>query len=343
LSHRGHDVIVVCREGSWMAREAARAHFDVHLSDLHRWPPDELRRVAALVSDCSADVVHTHLSRAHFFGVLLKRLIDAPVVATAHSRRIQPHWRFNDRTIAVSEAVERFHCRWNLVPGSRIEVVHNFVDLDELPARTSEVRIAARRALGIDPGVPLIGIVGSVFREKGVHHIVRAMPAILAAAPAAQLAIVGDGPPDYRISIEREIDRLGVGNSVAWLGPRDHAATVMAAFDLLVAPSRDEPLLLSVLEAMASAVPIVASDRGGIRECVSDGVNGVLVRPGDVASLASACVAILTNPAMARRLGAAARSRVIGGFSTDTQIPKIEAIFEAVIAGRAVRSAAAVV
>src|SRR6266851_2975574 len=116
LSRRGHDITVVCRDGSWIAREAALADLNVHSSDLHRWPPEELRRIATVVSDCAADLVHTHMSRAHFFGVLLKTMVETPIVATAHSRRIQVHWRFNDRTIAVSDAVRRFHCRWNFVP-----------------------------------------------------------------------------------------------------------------------------------------------------------------------------------------------------------------------------------
>src|SRR5262245_3375176 len=268
LSRRGHDIIVVCREGSWIAREAARAGLEVHPSDLKRWPPAELRRIATLVSARAADLVHTHMSRAHLFGVLLKTMVGTPVVATAHSRRVQPHWRFNDRTIAVSDAVRRFQQRWNFVPRKRLDVVHNFVDVGEFPARGCDARAAARTALGLDRCAPLVGTVGSVFPEKGVHHVIRAMPDILRAVPAAQLAIVGDGPPDYRSRLDREVERLGVGAHVAWLGRRERIATVMAALDVLAAPSNDEGLPLSVLEAMASEVPIVASDSGGIRECV---------------------------------------------------------------------------
>ena len=334
LSRRGHDVIVVCREGSWIAREAARAHLDVRLSDLHRWPPDELRRIATLVSDCAADVVHTHMSRAHFFGVLLKTLVRAPVVATAHSRRIQVHWRFNDRTIAVSDAVRRFHRRWNFVTSNRIDVVHNFVDLEEFALPTSDACATARQALGVDRSRPLVGIVGSVFPEKGVHHVVRAMPAILDAVPAARLAIVGTGPGDYRHRIEREIERLGVASSIAWLGHHDRIPMVMPAFDVLVAPSSDEGLPLSVLEAMTAEVPIVACDSGGIRECVSDGVTGLLIRHGDVAGLAAACVSILATPHLRSRLGSAARARVLGHFTTDTQLPAIESVFETAMANR---------
>ena len=103
LAARGHGVTLVCRPGAWIEHELRGGPVDVVLSDLHRWPTDELRRVAALVDARAIDVVHTHMSRAHFFGVLLRWFSDVPVVATAHNRRIQPHWMFNDGVIAVCE------------------------------------------------------------------------------------------------------------------------------------------------------------------------------------------------------------------------------------------------
>jgi glycosyltransferase involved in cell wall biosynthesis len=340
LSRRGHAITLVCRRGSWIARHAAGGNIDVFVSDLHRWPLDELRRVARRIVDCDADVVHTHMSRAHFFGVLLKTMIRTPVVATAHIGRIQPHWRFNDRTIAVSEAVRRFHRRWNLVPASRIDVVHPFVDPREFPVPTPVERVLVRRELDLDVSAPLIGVVGSVFREKGVHHVIRAMPAILSAIPAAQLAIVGDGPDQYRQRLVEEIERLGIRRHVSWLGRCDPIAPVMGALDVLVSPSIDEGLPLRVIEAMVSQVPVIAPALGGMWECVRDGETGLLVRPRDPAALSSACVRILANPGLGRRLGCAARADVLSRFTADTQVPRIESIFGAVAAARPTVAAA---
>jgi L-malate glycosyltransferase len=334
LSRRGHHITLVCRDGSWIARHASGANIDVCRSDLHRWPPDELRRIARLVVDRDADLVHTHMSRAHFFGVLLKTMMRTPVVATAHIGRIQAHWRFNDRTIAVSEAVRRFHRRWNLVPASRIDVVHPFVDPGEFRPASSREQIAARRVLNIDPSARLIGVVGNVFREKGVHHVIRAMPGILAALPAARLAIVGDGPKVYLRRLAHEAERLGVRRHISWLGHREPVAPVVAALDVLVSPSIDEGLPLRVIEAMAAQVPVIAPAVGSMRECVRDGETGLLVRPRDPGALASACIAILEDPALARRLGCAARADVLSRFTADTQVPRIESIFGTVAAAR---------
>ena len=105
LRARGHELTVVCRPNAWIAGQLAESNIDVEVieSSLRRWPPDELRRIAQLARDRRIQVVHTHMSSASFFGVLLRRLYGVPAcVATAHNRYIQLHWLFNDRVIAVS-------------------------------------------------------------------------------------------------------------------------------------------------------------------------------------------------------------------------------------------------
>jgi L-malate glycosyltransferase len=334
LARRGHSVTVICRPDSWIAKRAASERIDVEPSDLHRWPPDELRRVAALIRDRGADLVHTHMSRAHFFGVLLKTILRTPIVATAHTARIQPHWRFNDRTIAVSESVRRFHRRWNGVPANRIEAVHPFVDPDEFAPATPRERIAARRVFNLEPSTPLVGVVGSVFPEKGIHHVIRAMPLVLAALPHARLAIVGDGPEDYRHRLMADAERLGVARQVAWIGHRDPVVPAMAALDLLATGSSHEGFALHVVEGMAMGVPIVAPALGCFSEGIRDGETGYLVRPRDPSSFASACVTVLRDPELRGRLGAAARADVLGRFTPHTQVPRIESIFRSAVAAR---------
>ena len=128
LVRRGHQVTLVCRPGSWISRQMVDGPIDAFRSDLHRWPPDELRRIAGVIRQRQIDVIHTHTSRANFFGILLRWMTGVPSVATAHSRHVQLHWMFNDRVIAVSEADRRYQRTHNLVRGSRIETIHNFID-----------------------------------------------------------------------------------------------------------------------------------------------------------------------------------------------------------------------
>ena len=142
LARRGNTVTLVCLPGAWIGEQAAGEGIEVVHSDLHRWPMDELRRIGRVVRQRKIDVIHTHISRANFFGILLRWFGGVPSVATAHSRHIQLHWMFNDRVIAVSEATRRYQ-RWhNFVRAGRIETIYNFID----HGRLASVPADARRA-----------------------------------------------------------------------------------------------------------------------------------------------------------------------------------------------------
>lgn len=325
LMRRGHRLTVVCRPDAWIATQLAGEPVDIIESDLHRWPPDELRRLAAIAREREIDVLHTHMSRAHFFGVLLRRLGGVPSVATAHNRYMQLHWMFNDRVIAVSEATGRFHRRFNFVRRSRMDVIHNFVDYHRFAAVNEAQRALMRAAFNIPVGAPLIGAIGDVISEKGLIHLVRALPKIRSAVPATRLLVVGGGSAAYKAQVESEAARLGVESMITWEGRRTDIADIMAALDVFVLPSFEENFSLVVAEAMAAGLPVVASAVGGIPECVSAGETGLLVPPANHDALANAVSSLLRDTAVRRRFGEAGRKRVRELFSAEIQVPRIEA------------------
>ncbi len=322
LRERGHEVSLLCLPRSWAEGRAQAEGLPVLASDMHRWPPDELRRVGAEARAGGFDLVHTHLSRAHLFGVLLRLLTGRPCAATAHSCRLQPHWMLNDRVIAVSAAVARFQRRFNRVPASRLEVVHGFVEADRFaPGRHHPA--AARAALGVAAEGPLLGFVGSLFREKGLLDLVRALPAVAAEVPSVRLVLVGRGPEDYTALLRAEASRLGVADRLVFTGPREDVAPLLPAFDVLVLPSRDDGFSLAVAEAMAAGVPVVATRVGGVPECVEEGRTGLLVPPRRPPALAAALASLLRDPSRRRAMGEAARARVIERFSAEVQVPQV--------------------
>lgn len=325
LARRGHHVMLVCRPDAWIATQLRGAPVDIVESDLHRWPPDEVRRLAAMTHARGIDVLHTHMSRAHFFGVLLRWRSGVPCVATAHSRHIQLHWMCNDRVIAVSEATGRFHRTRNLVRRTRLDVVHNFVDYRRFAGPDQDACAELRKEFEVPPGSPLIGSIGDVIPDKGLIHLVRALPNIRRAVPAARLLVVGGGPSAYRVALEREATRLGVDAMIVWVGQRSDVADIMKALDVFVLPSLEENFPLVVAEAMAAGLPVVATAVGGVPECVSAGETGLLVPPTDAAALADALIGLLGDAPLRRRLGEAARKRVQERFSAETQVPRIEA------------------
>jgi glycosyltransferase involved in cell wall biosynthesis len=232
-----------------------------------------------------------------------------------------------DRFIVVSAALHRtLVMGWGVEP-ERVELIPNGVDLDggvDDPAAAA----ALRRALGIDARAPLAGGVGRLVEQKGFDVLIRALPAVRARVPGARLVLVGEGPERDRLA--RLAREQGVGDAVVFAGFRPDAPRLMAALDVLVLPSRREGAPLVTLEAMARAVPVVASDIAGIGEQVTDGVEGLLVPPEDPVALADAIARVLGDRALARRLGEAGRRRVRAGFDARDMVARTLDLYRAV-------------
>ena len=147
--------------------------------------------------------------------------------------------------------------------------------------------------------------------------------------PDATFVFAGDGP--LRIALEAEARRLGVAVRCVFLGQRSDVPALLAAADLFVLPSLYEGLPVSVLEAMAAGRPVVATAIGGTDEAVTSEETGLLVAPRDPAALASAIRRLQADPALARRLAAAARGRVERDFSSEATARQVMAIYDQVL------------
>jgi glycosyltransferase involved in cell wall biosynthesis len=241
---------------------------------------------------------------------------------------VQPHFAFNDRVIAVSEATARFHRRWNLVRTSRLDVVPNFVDVDRFDRVPPGTRERLRGAWGIGPHDVALGAVGSLIAEKGLDHLVAALRTVRAAVPHARLVLAGDGPFAYTARLRAQAARLEVDEAIFWLGHREDIPEILSALDVFVLASLDEALPMAVLEAMAAGLPVVAAAVGGVPEIVGQEDTGLLVPPRDAPALASALIALARDPGRRHRLGTAGRQRALERFSAATQVPLVEAALQ---------------
>lgn len=326
LARRGNQVALVCRPESWIARRAADEGLEVIHSDLSRWPLDELRRVAGIVRRQQIDVIQTHSSRANFFGILLRWLTGVPIVTTAHSRHMQLHWMLSNRVIAVSEADRRYQRTHNMVRAGRMETIHNFIDYRRVMDVPADARQRVRAWLGVGENGMLLGTIGKIGPRKGLIHLVRALPAIIAAAAGTRLLVVGaDTQSDYAIRARSEANRLGVASHILWAGRRSDVREILAALDVYVLPSLEESFPISILEAMAAGLPVVATRVGGVPECVAPGQTGLLVPPSRSDALAQAVIELTRDSQRRRCMGEAGRRRVEQCFSAESQVPAIEA------------------
>ena len=332
LASRGHEVTLVCRPGAWIAAEVAPAGVAILESPQHR-SPAELWRISREARLRRVDVIHTHQTRSHNFGVLMRRLLHRiPTVATAHARRFQPQWCLNDAVIAPSRATARFLHRPNLVPWSRLEVIHNFLDTAPFEDVAGDARQRLRRVLDAADDDLLVGVVGAVIPGKGLDVVVRALPALRAACPRARVVVIGDGETPHGRSVRDLASRLGVADAIRWLGFRQDVPECLAALDLVAHASRDEQMPMAVLEAMAAGLPVVATAVGGVPECVVDGETGLLVAVDDVAALSAALVGLAGDGARRAAFARAAARRARQSFTADAILPAIERMYARVAA-----------
>lgn len=300
--------------------------------------PRDVGALGRIVAATRPDVVHLHNDMAGMAGRLLLR-----------GRRptlFQPHaWVFVAIPGAVGRATlawERLAARWTSAvvcvgeeerriaaeAGIRAPLVlaRNGLDLERWRAYDDADRRTARARLGIDPLAPLAVCVGRLHRQKGQHRLLDAWPAVREAVPAAEVVLVGDGPD------RAEIERRGVAG-VRLVGLRRDVPDWLAAADVVAQPSRWEGLSLTVLEALASARSVVATDVPGMRELVRDGA-GALVAAEDPAALAAALVTRLRDRAAADREGRAGRGLVEARHDLRAQVATIGRTYEDLLAGR---------
>ena len=332
LRKRGHEVTILGCPDAWILGAAAELEFRTIASDMHRWPTDELRRIAGFIHRNEIDVVHTHMSKANFFGVLLRWVAGVPSVATAHSCHLQLHWMANNFVIAVSEATRRYHRLVNLVPGSRIKTIHNSI---QIPTHTLQahqaIRTQVRENLGLRPNDFAIGLVGRIATQKGQLTMVEAMPAILATLPQAKLLLIGGfETPEYVAQIQKHVDLHHLNEHVQMLGMRSDVLELLYGIDLLAQPSLWESFPISMLEGMAAGVPIVASDVGGVRECLQHNRSGYLIPPKNPEELSSAILKLAGAPELCARLVKEAKKVVRLHFAPEPQTAKLEAVLESV-------------
>jgi glycosyltransferase involved in cell wall biosynthesis len=277
------------------------------------------------------------MTRAHNFGVFLRRFAGVPCIATAHSHILQPlTWMFNDHVIAVSDKTRQFQQSRNFVRTANIETVHGFTDYDRQAAVPAGARAAVRSSFGLSEATSVFGVIGDIIPRKGHLHLVRALPEIVRALPDVRMLVVGDPKRKmgqvYYEKVLQEVQRLGVGEHIIWAGYRTDVPDLMSAIDLYVMASLDEMFPVAALEAMAARRPIVATNVGGIPECLTNEVTALLVPPSNPQSLASAITRLLVERDVADRLAERAHDLVRDQFSVQSQTTRIEDVFRRVLA-----------
>ena len=295
--------------------------------DLLAWRP-----LVSLLRD-GVDVVHAHMFGSNVWGTVLGRLSGVPVVvAHEHTWSFQgrPLRRFLDRElvarwadvfVAVSAEDRRKMIEVEGVDPAKIRLIPNGI-----PSPANGAVADVRAELGIEPGAPVLGVVCELRAQKALEVLFEAAALLLPEFPSLKVLVAGDGPE--RARLEEAALRLGVADTVLFLGIRRDVPALLAAVDVAVLSSDYEGSPLSVMEYMAAAKPVVSTRVGGVPELLAEDVHGLLVQPRDPEALAAAVARLLRDPALAKRLGAEGRQRQQREFSLEAMVHRIEDLYE---------------
>jgi glycosyltransferase involved in cell wall biosynthesis len=288
--------------------------------------------LARLLQRESIDIVHAHNATAFFYGASATSLVPRTrFLYTEHDRAFPTPQRERrlhallsrrtDAVVTVSDTLRDNLIHWECFPASRVHVVKNGVQLP----RPDRDRAAMRRDLGLGDR-PTAGIVARLAPVKNHELLLRAWKRVVEAVPDAVLLVVGNGSTEPRC--RQVAAELGLDDSVRFLGFRLDIADLLQAMDVFVLSSRSEGLSLTLLEAEAAGLPIVATRVGGNPEVVRDGESGFLV-PCEAAPLASALARLLQNPDLRARLGARGRALYEDGFTLPAMVSGYERLYRA--------------
>lgn len=331
--------IVCCLDdhGSWGADLARRGTEVVALRRRPGFRPGLGYAIARLAARHNASILHCHHYSPFVYGRLAKLVRPGlQVVFTEHGRyndgpplpkrKIVNPWlaRIPGPIYAVSASL-REHMVAEGYPADRISVIHNGIDPGRAPGELERRR--ARATLGVPDDVFLVGTAARLDPVKDLPTLLTAFASLRQVEPRARLVVAGDG--QERATLERLIHELRLGADVSLLGHREDVRALMPGFDVYVNSSISEGISVTILEAMAACVPVVATRVGGNPEIVVDGANGLLVPARTPSELASAMSLLAAAPAMRRGFGCEGRRTVERDFRIDQMVDKYARIYRA--------------
>ena len=299
-------------------------------------------RLARLIRQERIDLVHTMNAKAHLYGGWAAALRGVPCVYHLHGVPRPSLGRDGlvsalsvalpaARTIACSEFVaDSFRKAWR--SRRAVKVVRNGLMATGAAPSPGQVRAEFR----IPDAAPLIVMVARLQRGKGIHVFIDAAAQVARSRPDARFLVVGGAlfglEPRYALELRQRVATLGLDGAVAFTGHRPDVERFFAAADVVVhAAIEPEAFGMVLVEAMACGKPVIASDSGGPREIVQDGVTGLLVRPGDAARFAQAILTLLGDERRRLRMGQAGSGRVRELFSAERMVRQLEDLYQEMV------------
>ena len=330
-------ILFVLYPSEWLSNNFDLCPYHVINITSYRKPVTLLRfyQFVRILKSEKIDIVHALFKEGMRIGITAAKLAAVPFIISV--RRSQGYWmtgfdlkvtkflnRWVDLVIANAHNTRVWAAETEGFPMNRIQVVHNGIDLGPFVFTTDSIRCQYRANLDIPATSPVIGIVANLRPVKAIDHFIRAAKLVTASIPDAHFVIVGEGGLDAEL--KQLAKDLGIADCVHFLGSRHDIPPIMAMFDIGVLASESESFSNTIVEYLASGLPVVCTDVGGAREAVEDGVNGFVVPVGDYSLMSEKIVSIVRS-GKAIDMGKLSRQKAEMLFSCMTMIHKYENIY----------------
>jgi glycosyltransferase involved in cell wall biosynthesis len=340
LQNRGEDTIVGIFDNAHRPKNDASDRIEKAGVKVIRIPcsgrADRLtvRAIRELIRTEQIDILHSHGYKADIYGYLATRRLRIPIIATRHNQRGLRHTlairlyefldilflrRFNT-VAAVSDLIAEELLKAGIAP-QKVTVIGNGIDVSRFvgasPTLSEELNKGQRL---------LIGTAGRLISQKGMEYFLMAASEVLKKFPTLLFGIVGEGP--HRPALERSMKDLGIERNVIFTGPRSDMPNVYASFDVFVLPSLEEGMPMTVLEALASGLPVIATKVGAVARLVFPNQTGILVQPREAAGLAAALISLIGDTELRVRLGENGRSLVQNEYSSSVMSQRYLRLYE---------------
>lgn len=330
LQQSGHRPTLVCPPDSPLENRAQTA--GIATEPLSLRGIGDLLRFRSLIGSLQPHVIHYHTAHAHSSGLLARLGLFTSARTIVH-RRVGfsihrsgfpglTHFKYGrsvDRFVVSSQEIRQVLIK-DGISAERIEVVYDGVP--PMPAASSS-STEIRNRIGVPADAMLLGCIGSLSPEKGQYHLLEALQLLKERKQPIHLVLVGCGKETD--SLQQRAQQLGIRDRVHLTGfqPPEQISSWLAAFDLYIQPSLAEGLCTSILDALQSQLPVVASAVGGIPEVIEDRITGRLVPPADATALATTIDELLDDGSMAAELAQAGAARAQQRFSASAMIEGI--------------------
>jgi glycosyltransferase involved in cell wall biosynthesis len=334
LQRSGVQVVVCCHPDGWLKTTCEAAGLETRsVQTANQLDLTAAWKLASRLRAFRPDVLHLHTPKDYLSGTVAARLLGrSKVVLTRHmllplKPMMKRVYSKSNATICLAEGI-RERLAADGIDARLLHRVQPGIALEEFDnARTQSLRNAIREAWGVSQDDVVIGCVSRLVEGKGHADLLNAFRKLLSSAEdqpnslpsfRVRLIVIGDGP--LRPSLESQAEALKLREFVHFTGFCNDVPAELAGLDALVLPSHSELLPLSLLEGMASSLPIIASRVGGIPEIVEHGVTGLLIEPRDIDSLANALSRAVNEAALRTRLGQAGCEQVHRSHSIEAMV-----------------------